>query len=97
VLYLVRFQFDARKSNKLRRNPKRGIGFEEAKEVFFHPYYSDQRSDWPAQHRAIGWVKGRLYSVIYEPREDAEGEFYHLVTLWKATTEEQKLYEEHIT
>jgi hypothetical protein len=43
----------------------------------------------------IGWVGDRLYSVIFEIREDPEGEFYHLVTLWKATWEEQKLYEEH--
>jgi hypothetical protein len=62
---------------------------------FFHPYYADQRSDFPVQHRAIGWVGGRLYSVIFEIREDAEGEFYHLVTLWKATPAERKLYEEH--
>jgi uncharacterized DUF497 family protein len=64
---------------------------------FLSSYYSDQRSDLPAQHRAIGWVRGRLYSVIFEVREDAEGEFYHLVTLWKATAAERKLYEEHTT
>jgi uncharacterized DUF497 family protein len=93
----VRFHFDERKSKSLRRNPKRGIGFEEVQEIFFHPYYSDQRSDLPVQHRAIGWVRGRLYSVIFEIREDAEGELYHLVTLWKATTAERKLYEEHTT
>jgi hypothetical protein len=40
-------------------------------------------------------VRGLLYSVIFEIREDAEGEFYHLVTLWKATSAERKLYEEH--
>jgi hypothetical protein len=28
-------------------------------------------------------------------REDEEGEYYHLVTLWKATKQEQELYEEH--
>ncbi|HZV87705.1 MAG TPA: BrnT family toxin [Candidatus Binatus sp.] len=91
----MRFHFDERKSKSLRRNPKRGIGFEEAQEIFFHPYYLDQRSDLPVQHRAIGWVGDRLYSVIFEIREDSEGEFYHLVTLWKATKEEQKLYEEN--
>jgi hypothetical protein len=42
-----------------------------------------------------GWAGGRLYSVIFEVREDKEGEYYHLVTLWKATQEEQELYEEH--
>jgi len=34
-----------------------------------------------------------LYSLIFEIREDHEGEYYHLVTLWKATREEQTLYE----
>jgi uncharacterized DUF497 family protein len=48
----MRFQFDARKSARLRRNPKRGIGFEEAQEIFTHPYYQDQRSDLPEQYRA---------------------------------------------
>ena len=38
----------------------------------------------PDQYRAIGWVKGRLYSLILEIREDKDGEFYHLVTLWKS-------------
>jgi uncharacterized DUF497 family protein len=91
----MRFQFDERKSNSLRRNPKRGIGFEEAQEIFSHPHYLDQRVDDPEQFRAIGWVRERLYSVIFEIRHDSEGEFMHLVTLWKATSEERKLYEEN--
>lgn len=91
----MRFSFDRRKSVRLRRNPKRGIGFEEAKEIFFHPYYLDRRSDLPEQYRAIGWAEQRLYTVIFEIREDAEGEYYRLVTLWKATSEEQQLYEEN--
>jgi len=49
----------------------------------------------PEQFRAIGWVKGDLYSVIFEVGEDAEGEYDHLITLWKATKEERKLYEEN--
>ncbi len=53
------------------------------------------RSDLPEQYRAIGWVGQRLYSLIFEVREDREGEFYHLVTLWKSTREEQELYAEH--
>jgi uncharacterized DUF497 family protein len=91
----MRFDFDERKSRKLRANPKRTIGFEEAQELFSHPHYIDQRSDWSEQYRAIGWARGQLYSVIFEIREDDEGEYYHLVTLWKATTIEQKLYEDH--
>ena len=53
----MRFDFDHRKSQRLRNNPKRGIGF--------------------------------------EVREDNEGEYYHLVTLWRSTKEEQTLYEEN--
>ena len=92
----MRFKFDKRKSAALRSNPKRGIGFEEAREIFRHPFYLDQRQDRPLQYRAIGWVSGRLYSVILEIREDKGGEYYHLVTLWKATREEQMLYEKNL-
>jgi uncharacterized DUF497 family protein len=91
----MRFRFDPRKSKRLRANPKRGIGFEEAQEVFSHPYYLDQRLDAPEQYRAVGWVAGQLYSVIFEVRQDEEGEYYHLVTLWKATRQEQQLYEQN--
>jgi len=69
----MRFHFDARKSRRLRANPKRGIGFEEAQDIFVHPYYLDQRSDLPEQHRAIGWVGERLYTVIFEVREAKAG------------------------
>jgi len=92
----MRFRFDKTKSKHLRKNSKRGIGFEEVQEIFHHPYYEDCRSDDPEQFRAIGWVEEKLYSVIYEVREDEEGEYYHLITLWKATSQEEKLYEEHI-
>ena len=95
TVILMRFHFDERKSGQLRANPKRRIGFEEAQEVFSHPYYLDQRTDWPEQYRAIGWVGEQLYTVIFEVREDEEGEYYHLVTLWKATKQEQQLYGEH--
>jgi uncharacterized DUF497 family protein len=90
----MRFRFNERKSKRLRANPRRGIGFEEAQEVFSHPYYLDQRSDVPEQYRAIGWAAGKLYTVIFEVRGDDEGEYYHLVTLWRATKQEQELYEE---
>lgn len=91
----MRFDFDPHKSELLRSNPRRTIGFEEAQEVFWRPYYQDKRSDMPEQFRAIGWVGERLYAVIFEVREDDDGEFYHLVTLWRATREEQRLYEEN--
>jgi uncharacterized DUF497 family protein len=66
-----------------------------AQEIFTQPHYLDQRSDVPEQYRAIGWVGERLYTVIFEVRSDQEGEYYHLVTLWKATMQEEQLYEEY--
>ena len=91
----MRFKFDRKKSEMLRRNPKRKISFEEIQEIWKHPYYEDIRSNDPEQFRAIGWVKGTLYSVIFEMRKDRRGEHIHLVTLWKATPQEKRLYEEH--
>ena len=91
----MRFSFDPRKSKRLRANPRRGIGFEGARELFSQPYWLDQRSDIPEQYLAIGWVRSRLYSVIFEVREDNEGDILHLVTLWKSTKEEIRLYEEN--
>ncbi len=84
-----------RKSQRLRTNPQRGIEFEEAQELFSRPYWLDQRSDVPEQFRAIGWVRDRLYSMIFEVREDEDGEVLHLVTLWKSTKEEIHLYEQN--
>ena len=85
-----------KKSKRLRANPARGIGFEEVQLLFDAEHIVDQRSDAPEQFRAIGWVSGVLYSVIYEVREDEAGEVYHLVTLWKATKEERRAYAENV-
>jgi uncharacterized DUF497 family protein len=89
----MRFRFSKAKSDALKNNPKRGIDFEEAQDVFSRPYYQDQRSDDPEQYRAIGWANGRLFTVIFEIRQDSLGEYYHLVTLWRSTREETQLYE----
>jgi uncharacterized DUF497 family protein len=91
----MRFSFDARKSARLRTNPKRGIGFEEVRELFSRAYWLDQRSDVPERYLAVGWVGERLFSVVFEIREDDEGEILHLVTLWRSTKEEIRLYEEN--
>ena len=91
----MRFKFDSKKNEKLRRDPRRRVGFIEIQEVWTHPHYVDCRSDDPEQYRAIGWVEGNLYSVIYEVREDEEGEYCHLITLWKATRQEEELYEKN--
>ena len=91
----MRFKYDKAKSERLKQDPRREIGFEEVKEIWTHYHYVDCRSDDPEQFRAIGWVKGKLYTVIYEVREDKDGGYYHLVTLWKSSKQEEKLYEQN--
>ena len=92
---VMRFKYDRKKSEKLKRDPRRKIGFKEVQEIWDHPHYVDCRADYPEQFRAIGWVTGNLYSVIYELREDEDGEYNHLVTLWKSTRQEEKIYEKY--
>ena len=89
----MRFKFDIKKNEKLKRDKRRRIDFNEVQEVWSHYHYIDCRLDDPNQYRAIGWAKGVIYSVIFEIREDSEGEYCHLVTLWKSTKQEIKLYE----
>jgi uncharacterized DUF497 family protein len=75
---------------------KHGVSLKEAQEIFDRAYLVDQKSDDPQQFRAIGWCGGRLCSVIFEIRHDADGEYYHLVTAWKATKEEDQNYAENV-
>jgi uncharacterized DUF497 family protein len=91
---LPRFRFDRQKSRTLKH--KHGIGLDEAQEIFDQAYLVDQKNDDPEQYRAIGWCSGRLCSVIFEIRHDSDGEYYHLITAWKATEEEQQSYAENI-
>ena len=90
----MRFDFDPVKSREVKR--KHGISLEEALEIFDQAYLVDQKNDDPEQLRAIGWCGGRLCSVIFEVRQDFEGEYYHLITAWKATEQEEQSYAENI-
>jgi len=92
---MMRFKYNKAKSERLKKDPRPRIGFEEVKEIWTHYHYVDCRSDEPEQFRAIGWVRSKLYTVIYEVREDTDGDYYHLVTLWKSTKQEEKLYEQN--
>jgi len=92
----MRFKFDKEKSQQLRNDPRRKIGFEEARELFDSVFIEDQHIDYPHQWRTTGWVRGELYTIVYEERIDKDGEYCHLVTLWKATKKERLIYEENI-
>ena len=90
---MIRVYFDRQKSQSVKK--KHGVSLEEAQEIFDQVYVVDQKKDDPEQLRAIGWCRGRLCSVIFEVRRDTEGEYYHLVTAWKATQEELQAYAEN--
>ena len=90
----MRFEFDREKSRDVKR--KHGISLHEAQDIFDQVYLVDRKSDDPEQFRAIGWCRGRLCSVIFEIRHDSAGEYYHLVTAWKATKEEEQSYAENV-
>ena len=90
----MRFEFDAVKSREVKR--KHGVSLDEACQIFDQTYIVDQKSDDPEQYRAIGWCVGHLCSLIFEIRRDDEGEYYHLITAWKATAQEERNYAENI-
>ena len=90
----MRFQFDPVKNREVLR--KHGVSLEDAREIFDQAHLVDRKRDDPEQFRAIGWAGGRLCSVIFEIRRDAEGEVYRLITAWKATPQEEEVYAEQI-
>lgn len=86
----MRLHFDAAKNLEVQR--KHGVSLEEAQEIFDQAYIIDRKSDNSEQYRAIGWSQGRLCSVIFDIRRDRQGEYYRLVTAWKATRHEEHAY-----
>jgi uncharacterized DUF497 family protein len=90
----MRFDFDRSKSRTVKQ--KHGISLKEAQQIFDQVYLVDQKSDDPEQFRAIGWCGDCLCSVIFEIRPDEDGEYYRLVTAWKATKEEERSYAENV-
>ena len=93
------FHWDEKKSAKLKKNQKRAFSFEEVSGLFATSHYVDQRNDDPEQYLAIGWVRNVLVTVIFEYRvfylEENEVLGVHLVTYWRSTKEERRLYEKN--
>jgi uncharacterized DUF497 family protein len=94
VISSMRFQFDATKNQEVHQ--KHGVSLEEAREIFDQAYLVDRKNEHPEQFRAIGWSRGRLCSVIFEIRRDSHGEYYRLVTAWKATKQEEQAYADQV-
>jgi uncharacterized DUF497 family protein len=89
----VRVNWGEAKNTLLKR--ERGIGFEEALEIFQRNYVIQHKNDDPEQYKAIGFVNGKLVTLIVEVREDDLGEYEWFVTLWKSTLSEAKIYEQN--
>lgn len=88
----MRIDWDDNKSQKLKR--ERGFSLEEVSVLIeISGSVTDRKSDDPEQSYAIGFVQSRLITLIFETREDVDGEFIWLVTYWKATKSETKIYE----
>ncbi len=90
----MRFRFDSEKAREVLR--KHGVTLEGAQEIFDQAYIVDRKSDDPEQFRAIGWSGGRSCALIFEIRKDSDGEFYHLITAWRATNQEEEAYGQQI-
>ncbi len=89
----MRFQYDSSKNRAVKR--KHGFGLKDAQQ-YWPSLPGDRENDDPEQFRAIGWCCGLLCSVIFEVRHDEDGEYYHLVTAWKATQQEEQAYAENV-
>ena len=87
-------EFDEQKSNWLASNPQRRCSFYDAMHILEDPNtIFDSNDESPPKHLAIGWVKTKLVTMVFETRNHKElGDYGHLVTLWKTTKEERKRY-----
>ena len=90
----MNFDWDDRKSRLLKR--KRGFSFEEVVRIFEGVTVEGVKRDNPRQWFAIGFLQGRLLTVIYEEIENEEGRYIWLVTYWSSTRAERKFFEQNI-
>lgn len=86
----MRFDWNDDKSRVLKT--ARGFSLEEICQLFQNPYLEEQKNDEPEQHFAIGFVQGKLTTVVFEYREDETGIYIWLITYWNATKAERALY-----
>lgn len=92
----VRFDWDELKNQWLIKN--RGLSFMEVAQMFGNLYYERVNEGYvPEQFKVTGWLKNKLYTLIYEHLFDGDQEVYFLRTYWPATKSEQKEYIRHAT
>ncbi len=88
----MRIQWDEDKRQKILAERK--LDFAELEDLLYQPYVEDQSLSYTEQYRIIGFARGRLATFIVEYRQDALGEFIWVVTAWRSTLQEQKIYEQ---
>ncbi|MEK7487322.1 MAG: hypothetical protein AABZ60_23580 [Planctomycetota bacterium] len=75
---------------------KRHIDFAHLQQLFLFPYLEEPLLNNPEQYRIVGFVQETLTTFIIEYREEELEEIIWVVTAWKSTKQEEKLYEEEI-
>ena len=88
----MRTQWDEDKRQKILAERK--LDFAHFEDLLYQPYVEDQSLSYTEQYRIIGFARGRLTTFIVEYRQDALGEFIWVVTAWRSTLQEQKIYEQ---
>lgn len=86
------YDWDENKSEILKRT--RGLSLEEACKILeADNYILLRKNDDPEQWLAIGFIKSRLISLVYEERIEGDEEYIHLITYWDSTKREREIYE----
>jgi hypothetical protein len=75
----------------------RGLSLiEVAEELFESEYVEYVHALYPEQTRAIGKVRQRVITLVYEVIDDDFSSFTRLITYWDASPVEKKIYMERI-
>lgn len=90
----MRIKWDPKKSEWLKKHPKRNTSFEEARIILDNPSQEiggDLKCSDPEQYYSVGIATNdNIVTLIYEFCYDDEGLYVWLVTLWKTTKEEKR-------
>jgi uncharacterized DUF497 family protein len=85
----VNISFDAAKREKTLQ--KRGVDFQDAREVFAGRHYSQQSTQIQLNEIRIvtvGFLQERMVIIVWTPR----GETHHIISMRKANVKEQQRY-----
>lgn len=72
---------------------RRGVSFEDVKNIFLKPHFIEDRGgSYPGQSLAVGFCKGKLWTIVFEDVEDDLGSLRWLITFWPSTPNEKRKY-----